>query len=115
MPAGKSPSEPSMEEIIASIGRILADDKSGPERSVGAAVPMETAAAPEKDDILELTQVVEEDGSMRHVSPWAGDATPSMRKADPPSASPADTTGRTELRPSHADPVPEPKFGSGGG
>ena len=74
MPAGKSPSEPSMEEIIASISRIIAEDKPGAERRVGATAPGEAVGSTTNNEILELTQVVDEDGSVRRVSPWAGDA-----------------------------------------
>ena len=59
----KSPPEPSMEEIIASISRIITEDqKSG--------APPHPAAA-EKTDILELTEMVDEDGSVRRVTPLA--------------------------------------------
>jgi len=49
-----------MEEIIASISRIITEDKS----------PSEPIApvAEHKSDILELTAVVDEDGSVRHVT-----------------------------------------------
>ena len=115
MPAGKSPSEPSMEEIIASISRILGEDKSGAERRVGAAAPVDAAASAERSDILELTQVVDEDGSVRRVSPWAGDATAPPRTPDAAIASPTDATGRMEPQPSRVDPVLEPRLGSDGG
>jgi cell pole-organizing protein PopZ len=115
MPAEKSPSEPSMEEIIASVSRILGEDKSGAERHVGAAAPVDAAASAERSDILELTQVVDEDGSVRRVSPWAGDAAAPARTPDGPIASQADAVGRIEPLPSHADPVLEPKFGTGSG
>jgi uncharacterized protein len=114
MPAGKSPSEPSMEEIIASISRIIGEDKPGPERPVGATAPGEAAAATERSDILELTQVVDADGSVRRVSPWAGEGTAPPPTPDAPSASPADATRRIEPQPSHADPVLETRLGSGG-
>ena len=114
MPAGKSPSEPSMEEIIASISRIIAEDKPGAERRVGATAPSEATASTAKGDILELTQVVDEDGSVREVRPWAGDAAAPSRSLDAPTASPADATGRIEPQSSRADPVLEPRLGSGG-
>jgi uncharacterized protein len=115
MPAGKSPSEPSMEEIIASISRIIAEDKPGAERRVGATAPGEAAGPTKKSDILELTQVVDEDGSVRQVSPWTGDATGSPLAPDAPIASLADTKGRMEPQPSRADPVLEPRLGSNSG
>jgi cell pole-organizing protein PopZ len=114
MPAGKSPSEPSMEEIIASISRIIAEDKPGAERRVGATASSEAAASTAKGDILELTQVVEENGSIRKILPWAGDAAAPSRLPDASTASPADAAGRIEPQSSRADPVLEPRPGSGG-
>jgi len=114
MPAEKSPSESSMEEIIASISRIITDEKPGTERRVGVTASGADAAPSERDDIFELTQVVDEDGSVRRVSPWAGDAAAPARTPDGPIASQADSAGRIEPLPSHADPVLEPKFGAGG-
>jgi cell pole-organizing protein PopZ len=60
----KSSPEPSMEEIIASISRIITEDKrpSEPTRPVAA----------EKSDILELTEVVNDDGSVSREIPAAG-------------------------------------------
>ena len=60
----KSPSEPSMEEIIASISRIITDEKT----SVEPVRPVPR----EKSEILELTEVVDEDGSVRRVASEAG-------------------------------------------
>src|SRR5271169_5325423 len=114
MPAGKSPSEPSMEEIIASISRIIAEDKPGAERPVGATAPGEAAGPTKTSDILELTQVVDEDGSVRRVSPWAGNATKSSRAAEAQIASLAGATVRIEPQASRADPVLEPRLGSSG-
>ena len=60
----KSSPEPSMEEIIASISRIITEDKKPNElaRTVSA----------QKPDILDLTEVVDEDGSVRRVASSAG-------------------------------------------
>jgi hypothetical protein len=49
--AAEKAHEPSMEEILASIRRIIADDQ--------AAKPAETASAPEPDDVLDLAEVAE--------------------------------------------------------
>jgi cell pole-organizing protein PopZ len=95
-----------MEEIIASISRIIAKDKHGAERRVEATASSGVAVSTTKGDILDLTQVVNEDGSMREVPPWAGDAALS-RLPDAPIASPAEAASR-------ADPVLEPRPGSGG-
>src|SRR5947209_12271296 len=78
----KSPSEPSMEEIIASISRIITDEKTSVE-------PVRPVPG-EKSDILELTEVVDEDGSVRRVAPEAGSSdgrpTRSSAGADPAAA-----------------------------
>ena len=64
----KSPSEPSMEEIIASISRIITDEKTSVE-------PVRPVPG-EKSEILELTEVVDEDGSVRRVAPKASNSEP---------------------------------------
>jgi cell pole-organizing protein PopZ len=65
-----------MEEILASIRRILAEDDTG-----GRPPPRLRAAA----DILELTEAINDDGSLRHVAP--------LRAAEP---APALANGRQE-------------------
>ena len=104
-----------MEEIIASISRIIAEDKDPADRRVGTKAQSDTVApAPgEKSDILELTQVVNEDGSVRRVSPWAEAATTPSASPDAPTGSPTDATGRTEPPPSHSDAAHEPRLDSG--
>jgi len=82
-----------MEEIIASISRVIAEDihpgdKRAGEVQPGGKVP---PAAREGGDVLELTQVVNEDGSIRRIAPRVA--------ADPVkvSGSPAgNATGRSE-------------------
>jgi cell pole-organizing protein PopZ len=119
MPVEKSqpaPSpDPSMEEIIASISRIIAEDKDPADRRVGTTAQSHAGAvAPgEKSDILELTQVVNEDGSVRRVSPWAEFATAPPISPGVPTGSPADPAERSEPRPSPADAAREPKLDPG--
>ena len=115
MPAEKSQPEPSMEEIIASISRIIAEDKHPADQRVGAKGQSEVVApaSGERSEILDLTQVVNEDGSVRRVSPWAELATASSASPDEPTASPADAAGRIEPPPSHADAALEPRLDSG--
>jgi len=115
MPAKKSTSEPSMEEIIASVSRILAEDKSAAQRRVGVAESADAAASAERSDILELTQVVDEDGSVRRVPPWAGDPAAPSRLPGVPIQSPEGASERSDSQSSRPDPVLEPKFGTGGG
>ena len=113
MPVEKSPSDPSMEEIIASISRIIAEDNHPAEPRVETKAPTETGTSAESSDILELTQVVNQDGSVRRLSPWAEVATAPSGAPNAPTASPADTTGRIEPQPSHAGAALEPSLGSG--
>jgi uncharacterized protein len=81
----KSSPEPSMEEIIASISRIITEDKKSSE-PVG---PVDE----DKSDILELTEAVNEDGSVRRVTPSADNPRPisagSGAAVDPAAADPA--------------------------
>jgi cell pole-organizing protein PopZ len=59
----KSMAEPSMEEILSSVRRILAED----ERGAGPAPRPSRAAA----DVLDLTEAIGEDGTVRHIEPAA--------------------------------------------
>jgi cell pole-organizing protein PopZ len=61
MSDAKGQHEPSMEEILASIRRIIAEDGEQPEAASPAAVP---TPASREDEILELTEVVTDDGSL---------------------------------------------------
>jgi uncharacterized protein len=80
--------EPSMDEILASIRRILAEDQSA------SAPPPPRVRL--NDDVLDLTEAMNEDGSVRHIAPKAP-ATPERR-------SPALPDGRLEpARPRSTD------------
>jgi hypothetical protein len=70
-----------MEEIIASISRIITDEKTSVE-------PVRPVPG-EKSEILELTEIVDEDGSVRRVAPEAD--TPERRPTEPAAA--VDPTG----------------------
>jgi cell pole-organizing protein PopZ len=91
----KSPSEPSMEEIIASISRIITDEKTSVE-------PVRPVPG-EKSEILELTEVVDEDGSVRRVAPEAGSSqrrpTGSAAAVDPAAANATARGGPSALPP----------------
>jgi uncharacterized protein len=87
----KSQQEPSMEEILASIRRIISEDTEPAEPSkpepapapaptpapVSAFAPPPPAPEPMDEDVLELTQMVQDDGSVIDVEdppeddPWA--------------------------------------------
>jgi len=92
----KTPNEPSMEEIIASISRIISEEK----RPIEPVSP----AAGEKTDILELTEVVNEDGSVRRVtsSPAKLNAS-SGEPAATASSSVTDSTEQSGPMPAHPD------------
>ena len=92
----KTPTEPSMEEIIASISRIITEDK----RPIEPLSP----AADEKPDILELTDVVDEDGSIRRVTPFAENTTTSSAAA----ATASGPSPTSEIMHSEAATVPRP-------
>jgi uncharacterized protein len=97
MPDAKSHSEPSMEEIIASISRAIAEDIQPGDRRAGE-VQQGSKAVPaprEGGDILELTQVVNEDGSIRRVAPRVeGVAAPAAATG----SAAANASGRIEPR-----------------
>jgi|SRR5215468_2883993 len=85
----KSPPEPSMEEIIASISRIITEDKtpSEPVRPVDE----------DKSEILELTEAVGEDGSVRRVPPFSEHSNPtSSGPSGSLAAAAAETTAQGE-------------------
>ena len=102
----KSPPEPSMEEIIASISRIITDDKrpSDPVRPVPE----------EKSDVLELTEAVNEDGSVRRVTPLPENptalSTEPAASVDPLAAK---ATAQNEPKPSQTDAAIEPRLDPG--
>src|SRR6201998_3843494 len=89
----KSPPEPSMEEIIASISRIITEDK----RPIEAINPISARDS----DILELTEVVNEDGSVRRMT---SSASASNASAGGPAAgaAPADTRATEKNEPPDA-------------
>ena len=60
----KSPADPPMEEILATVRRIIADDESG------SSPPAAGAAPASGSDVLELTEALEADGSIRHIPPF---------------------------------------------
>jgi cell pole-organizing protein PopZ len=66
--------DPSMEEILASIRKIISDE----------APPAEVAAAPApQEDILELTQMIQEDGSVEDLKPSPAPELPPLSRPAP--------------------------------
>jgi cell pole-organizing protein PopZ len=99
----KSSPEPSMEEIIASISRIITEDKTSIEPT--------HSTAEEKPDILELTEALNEDGSVRHIG--ASNEAASSVPTEPAAAhepSIAATTTPVQAEPPHRGSGIEPKL-----
>lgn len=95
MSQDKSVSEPSMEEILSSIRRIIADeDKAPPPAAPG------TAAG--EDDVLELTTVAEDDAE-------SGSAAPAKAPG------PAPAGGEPAPAPATAKALPDPKEAASSG
>jgi cell pole-organizing protein PopZ len=95
-----------MEEIIASISRIITDEKTSLE-------PVRPVPG-EKSEILELTEVVDEDGLVRRVAPEAdssdGRPTRSSAGADPAAANATARSGPGAIPP-EAEVEPRLEFG----
>jgi uncharacterized protein len=95
---GISTPEPSMEEIIASISRIIAEDK----RPVD---PIPAAQAP-KTGVLELTEAIAADGSVRRLGPAAASSAGAEAGKD---RAPASAAARIEPEPPRADAAADAK------
>jgi hypothetical protein len=92
-----------MEEIIASISRIITDEKTSVE-------PVRPGPG-EKSEILELTEVVDEDGSVRSVAPET--ASSERRPAGPAAAgdpTAANATARSGPGPLRPEAEVEPRL-----
>lgn len=92
-----------MEEIIASISRIITEDKTLSEPA--------PPASDEQNDVLELTEALNEDGSVRHVAALderSNSASTETAPAREPSI--ANATARAERGQSHRDTGAEPKL-----
>jgi uncharacterized protein len=92
--------EPSMEEILASIRRIIAEDGDAAATPAGAK-PAETPPEP-PEEVLELTEVVEPDGSVVSLAAAAAE-----RAAAPPNPEPMVQTEEPLRRPELVPP-PQP-------
>lgn len=101
MSDAKGQHEPSMEEILASIRRIIAEDGEG------APAPPAAEEKPARgDEVLELTEVVEEDGTV--VSITAGGKKPFAEPPPPPPPPPPKAIFGVESAPPRAEPEPLP-------
>jgi cell pole-organizing protein PopZ len=93
----KSPPEPSMEDIIASISRRITEDKQQNE-------PLR-AVAGSTEDVFELTDAIEDDGSVRRLRPF-DDSGPAAGVPDAADASAAEA--RSNNVDDSAQPRPKP-------
>jgi cell pole-organizing protein PopZ len=76
----KSKQEPSMEEILASIRRIISEDDIDDGKSNDTAV--EEGVEEENDDVLELTDVVEDEEPVQEIEPAEEEAPQSQDDID---------------------------------
>jgi len=111
MSEAKGQQEPSMEEILASIRRIIAED--GESAAAPAPAPVLRPAAPaeqpqvaREEEILELTESVAEDGTVVSLAP-GGAMKPPGTRAEPSSAAPEGAEEPPESTPA-AEELPEP-------
>lgn len=99
----QSPPEPSMEEIIASISRIITEDQRPSE-------PVRPVAA-ESGEILELTEAVNEDGSVRRLPPSTDNTRASVAASlGAPDLPGADPTARVEPELARSDAGPQARL-----
>jgi uncharacterized protein len=96
--------EPTMEEILASIRRIISEDA---DPAAKAAQPA-AAAASRDGDVLELTNIVHDDGSIGGSAPEPAPEPPRRRAAPPPREPEPIREPAPEPRVSRRAPPPEP-------
>jgi cell pole-organizing protein PopZ len=87
----KGQHEPSMEEILASIRRIIAEDGEQPAAAPAKEAPP-AAASPRPDEILELTEVVEEERGAKPASVAMAEPEP-RPQPQPPAVEPGEPAG----------------------
>jgi cell pole-organizing protein PopZ len=96
----KGQHEPSMEEILASIRRIIAEDGETAEGDKDAKVALAPEPAKPEDDVLELTEVVEEDEAVANSSQTPApnsEETILTLEDEPPPVEPAPATADERL------------------
>ncbi len=134
MSDAKSPSDLSIDEILTTIRRIITEDEeaSAAEADGGAATDASSGAAPSGgssaapvsraaaertdivDDVLELTEALNDDGTTRHLAPLGGS---SRRPAAAPASQPEAPRSQVPSAPPGAAPTRLPRdlaLGAGG-
>lgn len=109
MPTPSAQQEPTMEEILASIRRIISEDADP-----GKAGAPAQATASRDSEVLELTNIVHDDGTVAHAAaePAPMPEPPRRRAAPPPRHEPEPIREREpapEPRMSRRAPAPEPR------
>ena len=94
MPTPSAQQEPTMEEILASIRRIISED-ADPGKA-----PAAPSAGARDGEVLELTNIVHDDGTVGKSEPMAPAPEPPRRRAAPPPLRPEPEPIR--------EPMPEP-------
>jgi len=94
--------EPTMEEILASIRRIISEDDAPPAETLAAPEPAPAPVEPEDEDVLELTDAIEASAPLE----THGD----LDVYEPPAPEPeAAWTPEPEPEPVYSAPEPEPE------
>jgi len=106
-------SEPSMEEILASIRRIIADEKEEPEETAKADASaeeevMEPVAVAQEEEALELTQAIKDDGSIEDVKQEEPEKEPEPEIEMSEVEKPAEAEVEAEKAPEEVKEEPEP-------
>ena len=104
MSEAKGQHEPSMEEILASIRRIIAEDGE----PAAEPPPEEKPAVARQEEILELTDVVEEDGTVVNLNAGKPAVEPPAPRPPPIDEAPPPPRTFTEPEPPPPPPKPQP-------
>src|SRR5712692_1563715 len=118
MSDAKSPSELSIDEILTTIRRIIAEDEQAGGQSTAGGAATGAGGAPgapageetddkagDSDDVLELTEALNEDGTTRHLAPIGGSARRTAATGETPPAAARPGPPPAAARPG---PLPEP-------
>lgn len=107
MSDAKGNQEPSMEEILASIRRIISEDGEPKEEPAAPAVNGHAAEEPEDDDALVLTDMVVGDSNVVELKEEPAPAPAAPQAAAPMAPPPSPVAPEPEVQPEPAAPAPE--------
>src|SRR5215204_4883790 len=109
MSDAKPPSDLSMDEVLATIRRIIAEDEQSTSSGAAGGSGRPGPAAAASDDVLELTEALNEDGTVRHLAPIGSTSRPAERLREPPPPA-ASEKPEPEARPEPLLPREEPSL-----